>query len=139
MICLVREREVLIKPCKHLLACMSCARALDACTTCQGRIEERAKLEKCIRCRVRTSSKMFEPCGHVNACRECAPSFRSCPECKSTIERMVSIDKIFLNSCSSSSSPLPIVFDDQLNANSSAVYIKTAQRSLIKEKVNIFF
>lgn len=124
MICNIREREILIKPCKHLIICNLCSHSLDSCSFCQQRIEERIRLDRCIKCRVRTSSKIYEPCGHVNACRECAPGFRSCPECRLAIERVLSIEKYSLTDINGEK-------DDKKNEN----YIKTAQKSLIKERV----
>lgn len=127
MVCLVNDREVLIKPCRHLLACTTCARSLDACSTCQQRIDERVRLDKCIRCRVRASCKLFEPCGHVNACRECAPGFRTCPTCKSAITRAVSIDKLFVAPSATTTT------------GNNQSFVKTTQKSLLKEKVMVYF
>ena len=40
-ICLSSERDVLLIPCRHIIACLKCVKNLDICPICRATITER--------------------------------------------------------------------------------------------------
>ncbi|CAF0858471.1 unnamed protein product, partial [Brachionus calyciflorus] len=96
VICMKKKRDVLLKPCNHILVCNSCSINCIKCFLCDCFIKEIVRIEKCVLCNERGSVYLFEPCGHLITCSKCATSLKYCFKCKRLIERLVSYTEICL-------------------------------------------
>lgn len=86
MICSEKKRDVLLKPCNHIIGCEACTTRCKKCLLCKETISEKVKLKSCVVCDRARASVLFKPCGHLAVCQLCALDRKECSECKQPIE-----------------------------------------------------
>lgn len=94
MVCSDNKREILFKPCNHLVACSQCANRCKKCLICKEPIEQQIQIDECIVCTDRKASYLFIPCGHACACEVCAVLMKKCVKCRVQIEKQISFEEL---------------------------------------------
>ncbi|RNA27488.1 E3 ubiquitin- ligase MIB1-like [Brachionus plicatilis] len=92
--CLKKRRDILLKPCNHILVCDQCSVNCFKCFRCDCFVKETVRIGFCVICKNRMSSYLFEPCGHMIMCSECARTVKYCTKCKRLIEKLVSYKEV---------------------------------------------
>ncbi len=145
MICSENKRDVIFKPCNHIVSCFLCANRCKKCLICKEAILEIIQIDECIVCCDRKASYLFQPCGHMCACEVCAILMKKCVKCRIQIEKKIS----FLQCCGTTL-PKGIMNDGcgdeisspskHLNSNTSPNEMLKLQQQLqdIKEQVTIY-
>lgn len=94
--CLKKRRDILLKPCNHILVCNQCSINCYKCFRCECFVKETVRIGLCVLCKNRISSYLFEPCGHMIVCSDCAKTIKYCIKCKRLIEKLVSYKEVCL-------------------------------------------
>lgn len=109
LVCSDLKRDMLFKPCCHVVCCSACAPLVKKCLVCRDTITQRIKvtrdrslkeygieclvfqIEECLVCSDKKSSVLFKPCGHMCACKTCSQLMKKCVQCRAQIEFMIPI------------------------------------------------
>lgn len=134
-ICSDNKREILLKPCNHMIACESCSSRCKKCLICKETIKERIKIEECLICAEKKATILLEPCGHMCTCEGCSKLLKKCIKCRVQIDKQIN----FLNKKSLPDSPVLNKSTQNIEAESTNLNdVKKLQQQLqdIKEQVN---
>ncbi|KAL3313533.1 hypothetical protein Ciccas_007860, partial [Cichlidogyrus casuarinus] len=71
LVCCELERNVLLSPCGHVVACEKCAVLLKKCLHCRKPIESAEKVPSCRECASRPAQVLTRPCAHFLVCGIC--------------------------------------------------------------------
>lgn len=128
--CMQREKNVLLKPCDHLVMCSECATSVKECPLCREDVKERVRVEKCALCTIRPCDRLLKPCGHMGTCEQCSRTVKTCPKCKSDIKQSIPLDQL----CT-------VDYDSAFGNHSDGENLihKLNQLNFVKEKVCFFF
>jgi hypothetical protein len=133
ILCVNNERDILLKPCKHVIYCGECALTVDECSLCREDIAERVKLDKCLGCKQRPSEVMNKPCQHLNTCVECSKDLSTCLECSSQIDGLIGIESLAKLDLDLSENSL----GQEHEPESKNLIFKLNQLNSVKEKVRV--
>ena len=87
LICRETKRNALLKPCNHVIACITCSKQLTACLICKELIKALEEIDKCSNCNKREASLIIEPCKHAFSCNECSLINKKCFRCHGSINK----------------------------------------------------
>ena len=94
VLCQKKKRDILLKPCNHILVCNQCSFSCFKCFLCECLVKDTVRIGPCVLCKKKYSSYLFEPCGHMIMCSECAKTIKYCIKCKRLIEQIVSYKEV---------------------------------------------
>lgn len=91
LVCSEARRDVVFRPCGHLVVCAECAPLVKKCLACREPVAHRLRLEECLVCSDRKVAVVFRPCGHACACHACANIMKKCVQCRQQIDHVLPV------------------------------------------------
>lgn len=124
LVCSDLKRDMLFKPCCHVVCCATCAPLVKKCLICRETIAARVKIEECLVCSDKKAAVLFKPCGHLCACKSCSQIMKKCVQCRAQIDTMLP-----LSMCSSATTIITEVPPTEQEEQAAAVTAPVASQA----------